>query len=138
MLAKANTTAGAITYASIDNFNTTTYPNLALVNINGVPPSNLNAAEGQYDYWFELTAQTAPSLTGNSLVLANWLIGQLQDINTESHLVDVNAIPGNSANDNPSLPISGTANTLLSGGQAIYVNQFTRAGSSCDPPIDAL
>ena len=138
VLAAANTTVGGITYASIDNFSTTTYPNLALVAIDGIVPSNLNAAAGQYDYWFESTAIPASGLSTSSAALSSWLIGELQDINTEPHLIDVNAIPGNSSNDTPALPVSGTANTLPTGGQAIYVNQFTRAGSSCNTPLDAL
>jgi hypothetical protein len=138
VLAKANTTPGSITYASIDNFNTTSLPNLALVAIDGIVPSNVTAANGQYDYWFEATAVTASGLPTPAATLASWLIGELQDINTLPHLVDVNAIPGNSANDNPALPVSSTANTLTTGGQAIYVNQFTRAGSSCFTPLDAL
>lgn len=134
VLAAANTTTGGVTYASIDNFSTTTYPNLALVAINGIAPSNLNAATGQYDYWFEATAVPAPSLSGNSLALANFIISALQTEATAPHLVDVLAIPGLSTN-NAALPVSGTAS---SGAATIYVNQFTRGGSSCNTPLDAL
>jgi hypothetical protein len=137
VLTAANGTAGSITYASIDNFSTSSLPNLVLVNIDGVAPSNLNAATGQYDYWFEATAVPSPTLTGNSATLSTWLIGELQTEATAPHLTDVNAIPLLSTN-NPALPVSSTANTLPTGGVPIYVNQFTRGGSSCNTPSDDL
>jgi hypothetical protein len=133
VLTAANSTPGAVTYASIDNFNTTNFPNLVLVNIDGVTPSNLTAASGQYGFWYEATAVLSPSLSGGSLDLANSIIGVLQDIASEPHLVDVIAIPGN-ANNTPALPVSSTAN----GSPAIYVNAFTRAGASCSPPGSVL
>jgi PBP superfamily domain len=138
VLSAANTTTGAITYASIDNYSTTTYPNLVLVNINGIPPSNLAAAEGQYDFWFEGTAQTAPTITGNQTVLVNWLIGELESETTTSGRVDIDAIPGLGASNNAAIPASGSAFVPPSGTATIYVNDFTRAGSSCDTPLDAL
>lgn len=137
VLAQANKVAGSITYASIDNFNTSSFPNLALVAIDGIVPTNLNAAAGQYDYWFESTAVTASGLSTSSAALASWLIGELQTEATAPHLIDVNAIPGQSTN-NPALPVSGTASTLTSGGTPIYVSQFTRSGASCNLPADAL
>jgi len=133
VLAAANSTPGSITYASIDNFNLTTSPNLVLVNIDGITPSNLTAASGQYGMWYESTAVISPTLSGNSLTLANTIIGVLQDIASEPHLIDVVAIPGN-ANNTPALPVSSTAD----GSPAIYVNSYTRAGSSCSAPISAL
>lgn len=132
VLNAANLAAGSLTYASIDNYSTTTYPNLVLVNINGLPPSNFNAAVGTYDYWFESTAQTAASLTGNPLVLANWLISELQEETTTSGRDDINAIPGLTASNNPTLPVSLSGFVPPSGTATIYVGQFTRAGSSCD------
>lgn len=135
VLSAANATPGALTYASIDNQGANA--NLTVVSINGIAPTNLAAAEGQYDYWFEATAIPAPSLSGNSLTLATWLIGELQTEATAPHLVDINAIPGASTN-NPALPIQSTSNAQTAGGTQIYVNQFTRAGSSCNTPLDAL
>ena len=133
VLTAANTTPGSVTYASIDNFNTTTFPNLVLVNVDGISPSNLTAASGQYGLWYEATAVLSPTLSGNSLALANIIIGVLQDIASEPHLVDVIAIPGNS-NNTAALPVSSTAD----GSPAIYVNAYTRAGVSCAAPSSAL
>ena len=137
VLTQANLVAGSVTYASIDNFNSTTLPNLVMVSIDGIFPSNINAANGQYDYWFEATAVPNPKATGVAATLSSWLIGELQAEATAPHTDDVNAIPGLSTN-NPALPITSTANTLSSGGPTIYVNQFTRGGSSCNTPLDAL
>ena len=92
VLTAANATVGSVTYASIDNQGAN--PNLVVVNIDGITPSNLNAATGQYDYWFEATAVPSPSLSGNSQTLSTWLIGELQTQATAPHLVDINAIPG--------------------------------------------
>src|SRR5262249_5685062 len=105
-LIAANTTTGALTYASIDNYSTTTYPNLVLVNINGIQPSNFNAAVATYDYLYESTAQTAASLTAGPSLLANWLIGELQDETTTSGRGDIDAIPGLAASNNTTLPVS--------------------------------
>jgi hypothetical protein len=127
VLKKANLTAGAVTYASIDNYSTTTYPNLVPVYINGIKPSNLAAAQGQYDYWFEATGILAPNVSGSSADLGNWLIGELQAEASAPNIVDVLAIPGIGGNS-ASLPVSGTQ----SGN--IYVNYFTRNGVSCSSP----
>jgi hypothetical protein len=138
VLAAANLTAGAVTYASIDNFSTTTYPNLVMVSINGIFPSNINAANGQYDYWFEATAVPNPNVASGSVAsqVSTWLIGELQAEATAPHTDDILAIPGISTN-NAALPVTSTASTL-STGSTIYVNQFTRGGLSCSTPLDAL
>jgi hypothetical protein len=131
VLSAANVTAGGITYASIDNFNTTSYPNLALVWIDGIQPSNLTAAEGQYDYWFEATAITNPSLVGNAANLASFIVSALQTEATAPHAVDIMANP---FYNTPSLPISGTAN----GSPTIYISAYSRGGVSCATPANAL
>ena len=135
VLNKANATPGAITYASIDNFSLTGHPNLVLVNVNGIAPSNLTAANGQYDNWFEATAITNPhlSLTANQATLVSFIETAVQTEATAPHLVDIMVIPGQSTNT-ASLPVSGTAN----GSPAIYVNPMTRATVSCNTPVSAL
>jgi hypothetical protein len=132
VLAKANTTAGAITYASIDNLNTTKYPNLVLVGINGITPSNLAAAQGQYDFWFEATDVYSPTLTGNPLLVAQYLEGKAQAIATAPHLVDILAIPGASTN------VAGLPAATANGSPVIYVNPFTRSLVSCATPFSGL
>jgi hypothetical protein len=138
-LAAANLIPGAVTYASIDNLNVATYPNLVMVSIDGIFPSNINAANGQYDYWFEATAVQNPNVTvgGPANHLSFWLIGELQAEATAPHTDDILGIPGISTN-NAALPVINTANTLSTGGSTIYVNQFTRGGSSCNTPLDGV
>jgi hypothetical protein len=135
VLNKANATPGAITYASIDNFSLTGHPNLVLVNVNGITPTNLAAATGQYDFWFEATAIKNPhvTFTSNQNTLVSFIETAVQTEATAPHAVDVLVIPGQSTN-NASLPVSGTAN----GSPAIYVNPMTRATVSCNTPISAL
>jgi hypothetical protein len=132
VLAHANVTAGAITYASIDNLNTTKYPNLALVGINGITPSNLAAAQGQYDFWFEATDVYSPSLTGNPLLLAQYLEGIAQTEATAPHVVDILAIPGVSTN------AAGLPAATANGSPTIYINPYTRSGVSCSTPLSGL
>jgi hypothetical protein len=128
VLATAAATAGAITYASIDNSNAS----LSIASISGVTPSNLAATNGQYDWWFEATAQKGTITSPNGTALYNFLSGgELTNLATAPHAVDVNAIPnaGNPANV-AAVPV--TASTVNS--KTIYINPFTRAGNSCNIP----
>jgi hypothetical protein len=134
VLAAANTVAGSITYASIDNAGSTSFPNLTLVAVNGVQPSNLNAASGEYGDWFEATAVTGSnfsSLSAGQQALINVLTSSFQTESSAPQATDVLAIPGVSTNA-ASLPVSGT----LSG--KIYINAFTRSGVSCNTPLIGL
>jgi hypothetical protein len=134
VLAAANGIPGSITYASIDNAGSTSFPNLTLVNINGVVPSQLAAAAGEYGDWFEATGVTGAnfsSLTADQQGLITDLIAAFQTQATAPNTADILAIPGNSTNT-AALPISGTlANKIL-------VNSYTRSGVSCNAPITAL
>jgi hypothetical protein len=132
VLARANLVAGAITYASIDNLNTTKYPNLVLVAIDGHTPSNLAAAQGQYDFWFEATDVFSPTLAGNGLALANYLEGKMQTVATAPHVVSILAIPGAGGN------AAGLPAATANGSPTIYVNPFTRLGVSCSTPLTGL
>jgi hypothetical protein len=144
VLAAANTIPGAITYASIDNAGSTSFPNLTLVSVDGVQPSSLNAATGSYGAWFEAQAIPAATLSGNPLTLANAVIGALQNITTGPNTPQVVAIP--SAGSPPSYPVSGTATpeTLATGytggsySYSIYTNPYTRASNSCNDPEPTL
>jgi PBP superfamily domain len=118
---------GAITYASIDNSNAS----LSIASLSGVTPSNLAATSGQYDWWFEATAQKGPSITSPSgTALYNFLVGgELANVATAPHAVDVLAIP-NVGTNSATVPV--TASTV--GGKTIYINPFTKGGNSCSLP----
>lgn len=141
VLAAANTTAGAITYATIDNFNTTKYPNLTLVTINGVQATNINAAQGNYDFWVEATAITNPADGTDQASIAGTLVASAQTIATTAHTVDINAIPDiGSPSNTPSLPVSSTVSSTFNGSSApsIYINPYTRSKSTCSVPASDL
>jgi hypothetical protein len=134
VLAAANGIPGSITYASIDNAGSSSFPNLTLVNINGVVPSQLAAAAGEYSDWFEATGVTGPNfalLTTDQQGLISDLIAAFQTQATAPTTADILAIPGNSTNT-AALPISGTKSN------SIYINSYTRSGVSCNAPITAL
>jgi ABC-type phosphate transport system substrate-binding protein len=121
---------GAITYASIDNSNAS----LSLASLSGVAPTNLAASSGQYDWWFEATAQlgtiTSPGGTG----IYNWLIGgELQNVATAPHAADILAIP-NQGTNTATVPVTNTASTV--NGHTIYINPFTKGGNSCSIPAE--
>jgi hypothetical protein len=128
VLTTAAATPGSITYASIDNVKA----GLSLVSLNGVAPTNLAATSGQYDWWFEATAQKGIGLAGTSLSLYNWLIGgELQNIATAPHADDILAIP-NVGTNLAAVPVVG--NTL--NGHTIYINPFAKGGNSCNIPTE--
>jgi hypothetical protein len=134
VLAAANGIPGSITYASIDNAGSTSFPNLTLVQVNGVTPSQLAAASGEYADWFEATGVTGPnfsSLTADQQGLIADLITSFQTEATAPNTPDILAIPGNSTN-NASLPVTGTL------ANKIYINPFTRSGVSCNSPLSGL
>ena len=135
-LTQANTTPGAIAYASIDNklnpANSSKYTNLTLATINGVTPSNLAAATGQYGWWFEATAviPTGGITVTNSATLANELIGKVEELSYAPAIPDVLAIPGIGATVNS--PTTALTNNGGSGTTEIYTNPYTRGGNSCN------
>lgn len=130
---------GAITYASIDNNGK--QANLSLASLSGVAPTNLAAASGQYDYWFEATAilgnttGTTGGITspGGSAIAGFLTGGELQNLATAPHAVSVNAIPTAGSNSSQvAVPlVSSTVNS-----KTIYINPFTRSGNSCNIPAE--
>jgi hypothetical protein len=132
VLNAANSVAGAITYATIDQ----SASNMTKVNLNGITPSNLAAATGAYDFWVEATAVTNPNVSYSSLQSAfiSYFTSDLQAIATAPHLLDVLANPtvgGNTASANT----LGTASTNAALGSAtIYVNPFNRSKITCNLP----
>ena len=135
VISSANGTGGSITYASIDNSGA----NLTKVSLSGVAPTNLNAATGKYDWWFEATAQKGKTLTAGALSLFNWLIGgELQEVATAPHTDQILAIPNaGGANPNVADPnVASTASTV--NGHTTYVNPYTKSGNSCSLPLETL
>jgi len=131
-----NGTPGAIGYTVIDQLEPgqTNFTNLVLATINGVTPSNLAAATGQYEDWFEAALVPAPGTAGASLALSTFLQTDLPKLATAPLDNAINAIPG----------VGGNVATvpLLSNGQAatstkvVYVNPYTRGGKSCNVPTE--
>jgi hypothetical protein len=137
VLATAATTNGAITYASIDN--SAKQANLTVATIDGVVPSNLAAASGQYGWWFEATAQKQPTIASpGGTNLYNWLTGsELINAATAPHTKNVNAIPSIGTNSG-AVPITasapaGTINAVTN--TTIYINPFSKNGNSCSIPL---
>jgi hypothetical protein len=134
VLAAANGIPGAITYASIDQAGS--YANLTLVAVDNVTPSNLNAAAGAYNDWFEATAVTGKnysSLSTDQKGLITYLTNAFQQEATAPGATDILVNPNyNTA----ALPVSSTA--VTNSGKVIYVNPFFRNGVSCNEPTSAL
>jgi hypothetical protein len=138
VLAAANTIPGSITYASVDNAGSSSYPNLTLVEVDSVYATNLNAAAGIYGDWFEATGVTGPnfnSLSGDQQTLIGDLIQDFQTESSAPGTVDILAIPADSTN-NASLPVSSTSS--VNSGNTIYINPFSRSGVSCNTPLSFL
>jgi hypothetical protein len=128
VLTTASTTPGAITYASIDNSNAS----LSKASLSGVAPSNLAATNGQYDWWFEATAQKGTITSTGGTALYTFLTGgELANVATAPHTAQVNAIPSIFTNT-PTVPV--TANTNGTG--TIYINPFGKSGNSCNIPTE--
>jgi hypothetical protein len=130
----AESTAGAIAYTSIDQIlkNPAAFPNLVLANINGVTPSNLVAATGSYDYWYEATFVTnASQLSGASADIAAVLEAKLPVLANAPGSPDINVIPSYKGNV-AAVPITSSG----TGTSEIYINPFTRQGNSCSIPAE--
>jgi hypothetical protein len=133
-LKAAGTVPGSISYASIDNLepNGTKYPNLTMASLSGVTPTNLAAASGQYDYWFEATAVQGTFDSTAASNLYTWLTtGELTNLATAPHAADINVIP-NLGSNGAAVPIVSS----VVGGHTIYQNPFTRSGNSCNLPSE--
>jgi ABC-type phosphate transport system substrate-binding protein len=139
-LTLANSTPGSIAYASIDNIlnpHSNVYPNLVLAQIDGVTPSTLAAATGQYGFWFEATLVPNQNVSASSpaFTLSDYLQANLPDLSTAPALPDINVIPfaTSTGNDNPTVPLTSNGST---GTLAVYVNPFSRGGNSCNVPVE--
>jgi len=135
VLTNANTIPGSITYATIDQAGAS-FPNLTLVAIDNVQPSNLAAATGQYGDWFEAWAITNPATTGDAATLAGNLVSALQNISQLGFgQIDLLANPLQSSVA-PALPVTNTAGGTTA--KPIYTNPYQRGGNSCQDPESSL
>jgi hypothetical protein len=101
-----------------------------LVYVDGVVPSQLNAAAGSYGDWFEATGVTgSASLSSNQTALIGYLESAFQTQATAPNTPDILANP---TYNTAAFPISGTL------ANKIYVNSYTRSGNSCNTPVNAL
>jgi hypothetical protein len=116
------THAGAIGFATIQ---ASVPAGTSIVNIDGVTPSRVNAANGTYGYWYEVTFNYNANLTGstNENTLAQTLITRMQNSAT---------VPSGSANVF-ALPI-GTNVPVLPADASHPVALATRQGNSCQLP----
>ena len=143
VLAAAATTSGAVTYASIDNNGA--QASLVMASIDGVFPTNLAAAQGQYEFWVE-SALVVPNyaVSAQATSIQNFLVTDLENGNTAPHSAQVNLIPGSGANTTPQIPVAGFANKCsnsactVATSTAIYVNPFTRLSLTCGIPTSVL
>jgi len=135
-LTAANGKAASIAYTSIDQLqdphNSTNFPNLVLATIDGVAPSNIHAAAGGYDYWFEATTVNNAATTGTSLSLASFLQTDMPKLASAPQEPSVNVIPGLQGNVG-TVPLTDNGKT---GTLTIYVNPYTRNGKSCNVPTE--
>jgi hypothetical protein len=136
VLAAANTIPGAITYASIDNAGSSSYPNLTLVAVDNVQPTNLNAAAGTYGAWYEATVTTGSNYASLSTDQQGLIQGLIAAFQTEATLPGAADILANPNYNTPSYPISGTGVTIS--GHTVYINPASRLGNSCNDPTPFL
>jgi hypothetical protein len=147
VLSAANTLPGAITYATIDNTppGASGTANLTFVSVNGVVPSNLAAAQGNYPYWVEAQYVNKAAANGHDAAAVNNIVSALQNEATTAAIFDVLAIPlvtnasGTPANFNTTVHINAALSGVVpSGGGTVtvYINPYTRQGTTCSNPLD--
>jgi len=142
VLSAANTVAGAITYATIDNAGSKA--NLSLVSLNGVAPTNLAAAQGTYPFWVEAQYVNNAGNTGADSAAINNIATALQSFATTAALADINVIPAlAAANGTGTLntpvhlnPVGNGAVPTGGGTATVYINPYTRSGHTCGYTLD--
>lgn len=145
VLAAANSIAGAITYATIDNAinpQASKTPNMVMVTLNNVAPTNLAAASGTYPFWVEAQYVNNAASTGHDVKAVNSIVTGLQTQATTAALPDINAIPLlAAANGSGTLNATVHANPVNSGlvpsgggTSTVYINPYTRGGVTCNNP----
>jgi|HubBroStandDraft_2_1064218.scaffolds.fasta_scaffold49118_2 hypothetical protein len=136
VLAAANTIPGSITYASIDNAGSSSFPNLTLVAVNGVNPTNLAAASGTYGDWYEATVTTGANFSSLTTDQQGLIQGLISAFETEATLPGTADILANPNYNTPAYPVSGTGVVIT--GHTVYINPASRLGNSCNDPLPFL
>jgi PBP superfamily domain len=91
--------------------------------INQVTPSKYNAAKGVYNYWYEMTLQKQPGLTGLPNAVASGLISISQRLANTPATDSVMALPNLS--NTPVIPVVNTG---------VPISLASRNGNSCSAP----
>jgi hypothetical protein len=149
VMTAASSITGAITYATIDNDfangGSTSFPNMVMVNLNGVVPSNLNAASGNYPFWVEASFVDNSSVTGADETAIQTIISSLQNQATTSSIQDINAIPdltlyGTTTQVNNVVHANASKSALVPSGGSItvYINPYTRNDVTCSTPTSDI
>jgi hypothetical protein len=134
VLTAANSIAGSVTYASIDN---APKANQSLVWINGVTPNNLNAANGVYPFWVEAQYVNNATASGHDSTAVSSIVAGLQNQSTTAAIADVDAIPSNNGFNTTVHAVASNSGIVPSGGGSatVYINPFTRGGKTCAAPV---
>lgn len=132
---------GAITYASIDNAGSVA--NTTLANLDGLVPTNLLASTDSYHFWVEsffvpnnaaATANQDSHGTATNVINAISTNGAFVNQAGAPHNAQIGIIPGSgTTNGGTGGNVVGTADTGANG-KTIYINAFTRGGSTCAAP----
>jgi hypothetical protein len=149
VMTAASSITGAITYATIDNDfangGSTSFPNMTMVDLNGVVPSNLAAASGNYPFWVEASFVDNSSVTGADETAIQTIITGLQNQATTSSIQDINAIPdltlyGTTTQVNNVVHANASKSALVPSGGSItvYINPYTRNDVTCSTPTSDI
>jgi ABC-type phosphate transport system substrate-binding protein len=149
VLTAASSITGAISYATIDNDfangGSTSFPNMTMVNLNGVVPTNLAAASGNYPFWVEASFVDNSAATGADETAIQTIIQGLQNSGTTSSIADINAIPDltlygttTQVNNVVHANAANSAITPTGGSVTIYINPYTRNDVTCSTPTSDI
>ncbi len=129
-LAAIGATGGAVGYASIDQSAT----NVSIATLNGIVPSNLAAATGDYGWWYEAQLIKGSIISNGGSTIYGFLTTELASVNTVPHVKDILAVPGAGSPKN-SLSVPVAPNTFGGATTPIYVNSYTHQSNSCSVPV---
>jgi hypothetical protein len=150
VMTAASSVAGSITYATIDNDfangGSTSFPNMTLVDLNGVLPTNLAAASGSYPFWVEASFVDNSGTTGADDTAIKTIVSGLQNQGSTSSIADINAIPDLTLANGGGLvnsvvhAVASNSGLVPPGGSGvtIYINPYTRNDSTCSTPTSDI
>jgi len=117
---------GGITYAQIN----TTGANISLAQLSGITPTNLAAATGQYDYWYEAQLIKGTIVSTGGSAIYTFLKTELAALASAPKVNDILAIPNVAGNTPSATPTSSGGST------PIYINPYSRNSASCSVPVE--